>query len=145
MKMACCQWCGESEDLNSNHTAWSWQFLTVTESALSHSYFPLLFHFIYLLYLFIYFLCNFSLQYLYCKVDWRWIFCTFLSLFFSSFFQVICLHDAQSIYAVPLMLEEQQISHMLSDRLNLSLDSCRPRKFLKKWCDLSTKWVKKAA
>ncbi|XP_050722328.1 CTP synthase 1-like isoform X3 [Eriocheir sinensis] len=53
--------------------------------------------------------------------------------------QVICLHDAQSIYAVPLMLEEQQISHLLSDRLNLNLDSRRPRKFLKKWCDLSTK------
>uniref|UniRef100_A0A0P4VTV7 CTP synthase n=1 Tax=Scylla olivacea TaxID=85551 RepID=A0A0P4VTV7_SCYOL len=53
--------------------------------------------------------------------------------------QVICLHDAQSIYAVPLMLEEQQMSHLLSDRLNLNLDGRRPRKFLKKWCDLSTK------
>ncbi|KAK7068200.1 CTP synthase 1 [Halocaridina rubra] len=53
--------------------------------------------------------------------------------------QVICLHDASSIYAVPLMLEEQQLSHLLSDRLSLNLDTHRPRNFMKKWRDLSTK------
>ncbi|XP_064084273.1 CTP synthase 1-like isoform X2 [Macrobrachium nipponense] len=53
--------------------------------------------------------------------------------------QVICLHDAHSIYAVPLMLEEQQLSHLLSDRLSLNLDTHRPKNFMKKWRDLSTK------
>ncbi|XP_063613970.1 CTP synthase 1-A-like isoform X1 [Penaeus indicus] len=53
--------------------------------------------------------------------------------------QVICLHDASSIYAVPLMLEEQQVSHLLSDRLSLNLNTHRPRNFMKKWRDLSTK------
>lgn len=53
--------------------------------------------------------------------------------------QVICLHDAKSIYAVPLMLEEQQVSHLLSDRLSLNLNTHRPRNFMKKWRDLSTK------
>ncbi|KAG7165987.1 CTP synthase-like [Homarus americanus] len=53
--------------------------------------------------------------------------------------QVICLHDAQSIYEVPLMLEEQQVSHLLSDRLSLNLDTHRPRNFMKKWRDLSIK------
>lgn len=53
--------------------------------------------------------------------------------------QVICLHDAKSIYAVPLMLEEQSISHLLSDRLSLNLDTHRPRNFMKKWRDISSK------
>ncbi|XP_071531127.1 CTP synthase 1 [Panulirus ornatus] len=53
--------------------------------------------------------------------------------------QVICLHDAQSIYEVPLMLEKQQVSHLLSDHLSLNLDTYRPRNFMKKWRDLSTK------
>lgn len=49
------------------------------------------------------------------------------------------MHDASSIYAVPLMLEEQQVSHLLSDRLSLNLNTHRPRNFMKKWRDLSTK------
>lgn len=53
--------------------------------------------------------------------------------------QVICLHDAKSIYAVPLMLEEQRISHLLSDRLSLNLDTHRPKNFMKKWRDISSK------
>jgi CTP synthase (UTP-ammonia lyase) len=50
--------------------------------------------------------------------------------------QVICLHDARSIYEVPLMLEEQKLSALLISRLNLGLPLVRPRGFMKKWKQL---------
>ncbi|XP_076034689.1 CTP synthase isoform X2 [Oratosquilla oratoria] len=53
--------------------------------------------------------------------------------------QVICLHDASSIYAVPLMLQEQKASQLLSDRLDLGITLQRPKNFMKKWRDLAEK------
>ena len=53
--------------------------------------------------------------------------------------QVICLHDVKSIYNVPLMLEKQHLSNLLSERLSLSISTVKPRTFMKKWKDLVEK------
>ena len=53
--------------------------------------------------------------------------------------QVICLHDVTSIFAVPLMLEKQNLSDLLSSRLDLSIPVTKPRTFMKKWKDLVEK------
>ena len=55
-------------------------------------------------------------------------------------FQVISVPDVSSIYRVPLLLEEQNVSQFLKERLNLEFPNPKPRKFLFKWKELAEKW-----
>jgi len=51
--------------------------------------------------------------------------------------QIIDVHDVSSIYRVPLILDDQQMDFLLAKRLELSLPSVRPPRFLLKWKDLA--------
>ena len=55
-------------------------------------------------------------------------------------FQVVSVPDVSSIYRVPLLLEEQNVSQFLKERLNLEFPNPKPRKFLFKWKELAEKW-----
>lgn len=51
--------------------------------------------------------------------------------------QVICIHDCTSTFRVPLMLDEQGLIQFFSERLQLSIATPRPKKFMWKWRDLA--------
>nr|CAG4642448.1 EOG090X04HX [Evadne anonyx] len=51
--------------------------------------------------------------------------------------QVICIHDCTSTFRVPLILQEQGLIEFFSERLNLNIAVPRPKKFMRKWRDLS--------
>jgi len=51
--------------------------------------------------------------------------------------QIIDVHDVSSIYRVPIILDDQQMDVLLAKRLELSLPSVRPPRFLLKWKDLA--------
>nr|CAG4646186.1 EOG090X04HX [Macrothrix elegans] len=51
--------------------------------------------------------------------------------------RVICIHDCTSTFRVPLMLEEQGLIQVFSERLQLNISTQRPKKFMWKWRDLA--------
>lgn len=54
--------------------------------------------------------------------------------------QVLSIHDLSSIYRVPLLLEEQGLSHYLTDRLHLHPHMDRPKKFMCSWRELADRY-----
>lgn len=52
---------------------------------------------------------------------------------------VIGVHDVGSIYAVPVLLEDQQLVEYFGERLKLPLPTNRPKKFLFQWKELAEK------
>ena len=67
--------------------------------------------------------------------NWNWIAKTELTPALAVG-QVIGVHDVDSIYRVPLLLEEQNLVEFFAERLNLPLPKLRPRRYLVKWKDL---------
>ena len=52
--------------------------------------------------------------------------------------QVICLHDVDTLYRVPVMLTEQRALHVLQECLHLRLPSgVKPRRCMTRWRDLA--------
>lgn len=52
--------------------------------------------------------------------------------------QIVCVKDCSSIYAVPVLFEEQQIMKLFDKRLELNLaDPCKPMSMMLKWKDLA--------
>jgi len=55
--------------------------------------------------------------------------------------QIIDVHDVSSIYRVPIILDDQQMDLLLAKRLELSLPTIRPPRFLLKWKDLADRFA----
>ncbi|KAH8369611.1 hypothetical protein KR093_000289 [Drosophila rubida] len=51
--------------------------------------------------------------------------------------QVICIHDLQSIYHVPLLMEQNGVIEFLNERLQLNIDMSKRAKCLQHWRDLA--------
>ncbi|KAH8405260.1 hypothetical protein KR222_000693, partial [Zaprionus bogoriensis] len=51
--------------------------------------------------------------------------------------QVICIHDLNSIYHVPLLMEQNGVIEFLNERLQLSIDMSKRSKCLQHWRDLA--------
>ncbi|KAH8296473.1 hypothetical protein KR054_006629 [Drosophila jambulina] len=51
--------------------------------------------------------------------------------------QVICIHDLNSIYHVPLLMEQNGVIEYLNERLQLSIDMSKRTKCLQQWRDLA--------
>ena len=54
--------------------------------------------------------------------------------------KVICVHDVNSIYRVPLLLEKQGVDVYLSDRLQLKLPH-RKKKYLSHWTQIADRFL----
>lgn len=52
------------------------------------------------------------------------------------------MHDLNSIYKVPLFMENQGALEFLQDRLNLPINAAYNRIFMKQWKKLSDKYIK---
>ncbi|EDW41542.1 GM25505 [Drosophila sechellia] len=51
--------------------------------------------------------------------------------------QVICIHDLNSIYHVPLLMEQNGVIEYLNERLQLNIDMSKRTKCLQQWRDLA--------
>lgn len=51
--------------------------------------------------------------------------------------QVICIHDLNSIYHVPLLMEQNGVVEFLKDRLKLNINPSKREKCLQQWKDLA--------
>jgi CTP synthase (UTP-ammonia lyase) len=74
---------------------------------------------------------------MFCQVDIEQVKLKYLIYFFIIFsFKVICMPDVQTLYRVPLLLEENGVFNFLSIRLNLTQKSNYDQSFMIKWKDL---------
>ncbi len=74
---------------------------------------------------------------MFCQVDIEQVKSKYLIYFLIIFlFKVICMPDVQTLYRVPLLLEENGVFNFLSTRLNLTQKSNYDQSFMIKWKDL---------